>query len=84
MMGLAQGMGAYVGSAEMAGSPAALAEQQARWEKERVEQAALAYRGQLTHMALMLLASPVGHAHDAASALKLAHEVIQGAKGYQP
>lgn len=78
--GLAQ---AYDGPG-MAGSPAALAEQQARWEKERAEQAAQAYRGQLTHMALMLLASPQGHALDADSALKLAHEIMQGAKVYTP
>ena len=79
LYGMAQGIEA---GGAVAGSPVALAEQQSRWEKERVEQATQARRGQLVHMALMILTSPVGHAHDAASALKLAHEVVQGSKTF--
>lgn len=78
-MGMAQGVGGGG-----LGSPVALAEQQARWEKEIEESQRLAYRGQLGHAALMLLAGPDGGRFDAASALKTAHEVFQGAKGYSP
>lgn len=64
--------------------PAELAQQQERWEKERIETEKKGYQQQLTHMALMLLSGASGDRYDISSALKSAHELMQGAKTYNP
>jgi hypothetical protein len=61
-----------------------LAEREARWQKEAAENRASAYRAQLGHAALMLLAGPAGGRFDSVSALKTAHEVFQGTKDFSP
>lgn len=78
MQGL--GVGGYDLRQQQAQSPAEIAEQQKRWEKDQAEREAAAYQAQVAHAALMLLTGPSGARFDAQSALKTAHEVFQGAK----
>ena len=68
----------------MATSPADLAQQQERWEKERIENERRGYQMQLAHAALTLLSGANGHSYDAETALERAHRVLQGAKTYNP
>jgi hypothetical protein len=76
---------AAVGAAvDYAGSPAAVAEQQARWEKERVENLRLAYQGQVAHFAMSLLTSVNGHQFTPEKALEAADKVLRGARSYAP
>lgn len=65
-------------------APVDLAQQQARWEKERVENERAAYRGQLAHMALALMSGVNGHQYKPETALKAVHEILQGAKTFDP
>lgn len=65
-------------------SPTELAQQQERWETERIENAKTAYQGQITHMALLLLTGHNSTNYTTSSALKTAHELMQGAKTYNP
>ncbi len=65
-------------------APAELAQQQERWEKERVENARAAYRSQVAHMALALLTSTNGHAYKPETAVKAVHAILQAAKTFDP
>lgn len=85
MYGAQQAVGAglaYVGSP--AGSPADVAEQQARWEKERAENVRQGYQGQVAHMALALMTSVNGHQWTPEKALEAADKLLRGAKSYSP
>ena len=65
-------------------APAELAQQQERWEKDRIANERAAYRSQVAHMALTLLAGVNGHAWKPDTALKAVHEILQGAKTFDP
>lgn len=80
-----QAVGAALsGGVDYAGSPAALAEQQRRWEKESVERGVQAYRNQLAQAALVLLSGVNGHAWTPETALEAADKLFRGARGYSP
>lgn len=65
-------------------SPEEIAQQQARWEKERAENDKRSYQSQVTHMALMLMTGNNSSAYTHETALRTAHLLLQGAKTYTP
>lgn len=75
-----QAIGAQMGPQ----SPAEIAQQQARWEKERIENETRAYQTQVAHMALQLLAGHNGAKYDAITAVETAHNLLLNAKHVNP